>query len=294
MSIAIRTILLGQPENGMRPAELGVGGGIVADSKPAVEFEETRLKARFITGLDPGFGLFETMRASRLRGIRDLDAHLNRLVSSACKFGFTYDLVAIRQLLLQAVNKLEPGLIFRLRLDLAHDGSMALTVDELLPTLEIPALYVISEHPLPENERALVGHKTTFRRTYDTAIRYAESVGAFDALFFNDRGELTEGARTNVFVRSNGYWWTPPLECGLLPGILRARLLNHTTQVQERVIRRGDLIRAEAVILCNGLRGIIRAIPAKCLPICARTAFQTDLAPPRCRYSSQALRSRRQ
>ncbi len=69
---------------GLRPPRLGVGAGIVLDSRADDEFDECRLKARFLTGLDPGFELFETMLRERRRGgVRHLERHLARLAHSA-------------------------------------------------------------------------------------------------------------------------------------------------------------------------------------------------------------------
>ena len=92
------------------------------------------------------------------------------------------------------------------------------------------------------------------------AWREAESKGAFDMLFFNDRGELTEGGRTSVFIKLDGQWWTPPLSSGVLPGVMRSVLLEDASmQARERVLLRADVLRAEALVLCNALRG---AVPA--------------------------------
>jgi para-aminobenzoate synthetase/4-amino-4-deoxychorismate lyase len=85
-------------------------------------------------------------------------------------------------------------------------------------------------------------------------------MGAFDMLFFNDRGELTEGGRTTVFVKCDGRWWTPPLSSGVLPGVMRGVLLEDTElQATERVLVREDVERAEALLLCNALRGAVAA-----------------------------------
>jgi para-aminobenzoate synthetase / 4-amino-4-deoxychorismate lyase len=82
LSVAIRTLTLGAEAGGLRPLRIGIGAGIVQDSRAADEFEECRLKARFLTGLNPGFELFETMHATR-EGIRHLERHLARLARSA-------------------------------------------------------------------------------------------------------------------------------------------------------------------------------------------------------------------
>jgi para-aminobenzoate synthetase/4-amino-4-deoxychorismate lyase len=105
----------------------------------------------------------------------------------------------------------------------------------------------------------LLRHKTTFREDYDHAWREAEAQGAFDMLFFNERGELTEGGRSNVFVRLDGRWSTPPLGAGLLPGVMRGVLIEEL-EAEERTLTREDLGRAESLMICNALRG---ALPAR-------------------------------
>lgn len=269
LSVAIRTALLGPETGGMRTVRIGVGGGIVLDSTPEAEWQETKLKAGFAVGLDPGFALFETLHATPTRGIRRLDLHLARLKRSALHLGFTIDMAGTRALLDATVARLPAGSGHRVRLELAHNGEVGIATSPLTAPapraflLVAPApraFYLTAREPLPAAERALVGHKTTHRATYDAALREAEAVGALDVLFFNERGELTEGARSNIFLRLDGVWCTPPLNCGLLPGTMRERVLRRTPAVRERVLGRRDLSRAEAVVLCNGLRGLTRVV----------------------------------
>ncbi|MCB1914080.1 MAG: aminotransferase class IV, partial [Rhodocyclaceae bacterium] len=95
---------------------------------------------------------------------------------------------------------------------------------------------------------------------YERELALAEAQGAFDTLCFNERGELTEGARSNVFVKFGGAWFTPPLAAGVLPGIMRAVLLEDAEfAATERSIRVDMLDQAEALLVCNALRGVIRA-----------------------------------
>lgn len=106
-------------------------------------------------------------------------------------------------------------------------------------------------------------HKSSIRARYDAAWRAAEAQGAFDMLFFNERGELTEGGRSNVFVHVDGRWLTPPLACGLLPGVMRGVLLDDPAwDATEAVIDRAMLARADRIVLCNALRGAIEAVLA--------------------------------
>jgi para-aminobenzoate synthetase/4-amino-4-deoxychorismate lyase len=104
-------------------------------------------------------------------------------------------------------------------------------------------------------------HKTSIRTRYDAAWRDAEAQGAFDTLFFNERGELTEGGRSNVFVRVDGQWLTPALGCGVLPGVMRGVLLDDPDwNASEAVITRAMLDAADDIVICNALRGAMKAV----------------------------------
>jgi para-aminobenzoate synthetase/4-amino-4-deoxychorismate lyase len=81
----------------------------------------------------------------------------------------------------------------------------------------------------------------------------------WDLLFFNERDELVEGARSSVFVRLDGRLSTPPLESGALPGVMRARVLaDPAAGAIERTILRRELQRAQDLYLCNAVRGLFQ------------------------------------
>lgn len=263
LSVAIRTLTLGADRHGLRPLRLGVGAGIVKDSVADDEFEECRLKARFLTGLDPGFELFETVLCTAAGELPHLARHLERLAHSARVLGFGLDLDAARQRLESAAREPGAGTARRLRLALAHDGRLILTQ---APLASLPAGEVglcLAAQRLPDAD-PLRGHKTTHRADYDAGVREAERRGAFDSLFFSAGGWLVEGGRSSVFVKRGGRWFTPPLTDGALPGVMRAVLLDDPAfGASERRLDREDLRRAEALVVCNALRG---AMPARLLP----------------------------
>jgi len=67
-----------------------------------------------------------------------------------------------------------------------------------------------------------------------------------------------------VLVKLDGAWWTPPLSAGVLPGVMRAVLLEDATPwlgapLRERMLTRADVVRAEAIAVCNALRGVVPA-----------------------------------
>ncbi len=265
LSVAIRTLTLAPPVlDGDRRGTMGVGAGIVVDSVAADEYAECASKARFLTGADPGFALFETMQATRAAGVRHLDLHLARARASAAMFGFPFDEMALRARIEACCAQLETAREYRVRLVLPKAGAAEL-VAVLLAPLGLGPVHVrlAAQHGFAASSSGdlLLRHKTTRRAIYDAAWRRAEALGGFDMLFCNERGELTEGARSNIFVKRGGQWWTPPLAAGVLPGVMRSVLLDDPALcAAERVLTLDDVASAEALLVCNALRG---ALPAR-------------------------------
>lgn len=249
-NVAIRTPELGSDGQG----QLGIGGGIVIDAQPEREYAECLLKARFLTGLDPGFELIETLRLEQ-GGYPFLALHLQRLSSSAGALGFACPLSEIRAALQRRAAENGAGL-HRVRLTLAHAGTWQLTSAALAEDPSPKQAVIASE--LLDPAEYLLRHKTSARSRYDRALKSLEGIhGAFDAIFLNLRGEVCEGARSNVFVERDGVLLTPPLRCGLLPGVLRRHLLE-SGRAMEHVLAREDLLGDASVYLGNALRGLVR------------------------------------
>jgi len=275
LNVSIRTLELEADGSGT----LGIGGGIVADSTLLDEWEECFIKARFLVGADPGFSLIETMLANIAAGNDADDAaaglpaggifdvipdsiplwplHAERLRHSAEHFGFSYDWGRIARAVQQELNRLAPGR-HRLRLLLDKSGRPTLSSQALLPMATPGARPRAGlSHQIIRSDAWHQSHKTTFRPLYDEALRRAEREGLWDLLFFNERNELVEGARSCVLLRLDGRLLTPPLSSGALPGVGRARLLADPAQgVREAILTRSDLARADAVFLCNAVRGL--------------------------------------
>ncbi|MDN7561486.1 bifunctional anthranilate synthase component I family protein/class IV aminotransferase [Burkholderia orbicola] len=249
---------------GRRRGTMGVGAGIVLDSVAADEYAECELKARFLTDADPGFQLFETTAATRADGIRHLDRHLARLQRSADAFGFRFDADALRREIDARCAALDGDGPYRMKLALAKDGTFDITAAPLKPLPAGPVGVLLAcEHGFAPTRAsdALLLHKTTRRAEYDRAWQAAEALGGFDMLFVNERGEVTEGGRSNLFVKLDGQWVTPPLASGVLPGVMRGVLLDDPAfGAVERVVTRDDLARAQGLLLTNALRGALDAV----------------------------------
>jgi len=261
LSVPIRTLALQAPENGTRRGELGVGAGIVYDSDPQSEFAECQLKARFLTGLHNEFEIFETLRASWDDGPRHLEQHLDRIAASCAYFGLPFEREEARRLLVDACLALPHGQLYRLRLSNSHAKGLQLQ-SGAIAELHEPVMVLLAPEPTRADD-VFLRHKTSIRGRYDAAWKAAEAQGAFDMLFFNERGELTEGGRSNVFVRFGDVWSTPPLSSGLLPGVMRSVMLAAPAwHASERVITRAMLEQADDLVVCNALRGPLRAVIA--------------------------------
>ena len=243
-NIAIRTVWVDR-ERGQ--AEYGVGGAIVWDSEPHEEWREVEHKSRVLGRARSDFRLLETMAWTPAGGVALRARHLARLVSSADHFNIELDLPAIDALL----DGIEADRPRRLRLLVASNGIAELQVLDLPDSGIIPWVVPLDLQPVP-SEHEFLYHKTTVREVYDSARSHFPD--AREVLLWNEHGELTETTTGNLVVELDGQLVTPPISCGLLPGTLRAELLDSGTIV-ERSIHRDDLSRATATWMINSMRG---------------------------------------
>jgi para-aminobenzoate synthetase/4-amino-4-deoxychorismate lyase len=258
MNVAIRTLVVDRQKN---LAEYGTGSGIVWDARAAAEFDECRTKTLVLGGLPPPFQLLETLAWTPGGGLLLLERHLRRLADSAEYFGFACDAGAIRLSLAAATRGLRRPQRVRLLLDeqggidvaVAPLGLRAATLSDAPPSpRRVRAVRVaVAQEPVSRRDRFLY-HKTTRRRVYERAL--AANPGCDDVILVNEEGEVTESTIANVVVRDQDGYWTPPVECGLLPGTFRAELLERGA-IRERHITREDLREAKQVWLINSVRG---------------------------------------
>jgi para-aminobenzoate synthetase/4-amino-4-deoxychorismate lyase len=250
-NVAIRTFDVADDGS----ATLGVGSGIVIDADAGREYAECLLKSRFVTGFDPGFELLETIRLEQ-GNMELLPFHLERLAASAAALGFECDLGAISTALAEHAAASAEG-VYRARLSLSHDGSWKLSSTEL-PSEPAGPRYAFVADELIDPGDYLLRHKTSARSRYDRELqKLSGRPGVFDVIFLNTRGEVCEGARSNVFIEHDGLLLTPPAACGLLPGVMRRHLLESGRAV-ERILASGDLYGAQRIFLANALRGLVQ------------------------------------
>ncbi|MEQ1548572.1 MAG: aminodeoxychorismate synthase component I [Chakrabartia sp.] len=221
-NVAIRTLHL---RAGETTATLGLGGGIVADSKLAEEWDECLAKGKFVA--DPrSFDLIETMRFDPLGGIALLERHMERLKTSADALGFAFDRHATRNELQAATFRIYQSR--RVRLMLSRSGKMAIEITPLHPTPVDPVSVAIMPLPVDPSDFRL-RHKTSDRAFYTKA---RSDAGTFEVALIDADGFLTEGSFTNIFVKRDGQLLTPPLSRGLLPGVMRGELIDRAMAVE--------------------------------------------------------------
>ncbi|MBW8754749.1 MAG: aminodeoxychorismate synthase component I [Sphingomonadales bacterium] len=260
-NVAIRTLRLTPGGNGPGGlggrAVLGVGSAIVADSDALGEWRECLVKGGFVRATPASFDLIETMAFTPDDGIPLLERHLERIKASAQELGFGFDRHAVRNAIQALCFDAEKPA--KLRLVLARSGSYSLELADLPLALPDPAPCAVLRLPVDPGDWRL-RHKNSDRGFYEAGLNAAQAEGAVEALFLRNDGLVTEGCFTNVFVERGGKLLTPPLGLGLLPGVLRASLIEQG-RAEEAELTLADL--GSGFLIGNALRGLM---PASLLP----------------------------
>ncbi len=260
-NVPIRTVAL----RGVQ-GEMGIGSGVVSDSDPDQEWQECLLKARFLSQPRPAFDLIETLLWLPDAGYWLLDLHLERLLASAATLGFQADQTTIRAELAALAASFASSQ--RVRLTLAKEGTMHVRHVPCPPPQRDPGPVltatgialppVIFSRQRTDSGDQWLYHKTTQRSLYDTERARATAAGFYEVLFLNEREEVTEGAITTIFAKQKGKLLTPPLGCGLLPGVFRRHLLaTSPLPIAEAILTLDDLRRAEGLYVGNSVRGLV-------------------------------------
>jgi para-aminobenzoate synthetase/4-amino-4-deoxychorismate lyase len=198
------------------------------------------------------FSLLETMRIHEGVIVRR-EQHLARAAGSAAYFGYRWDGPEAARALDDAVAAHPTG-IWRLRLLVAASGAATTMCTE---HVDDPRVWRIGLTPegVDSGDESL-RHKTTRRDLYTRARATRPDLD--EVVLWNERGEITEATIANVVAELDGTWYTPPLSCGLLPGVFRDAVLK-ADMVRERAITKDELRRATRIWLINSLREWVKA-----------------------------------
>ncbi|MEM9845255.1 MAG: aminotransferase class IV family protein [Pseudomonadota bacterium] len=204
---------------------------------------------------DPGFELIETFLWTPGQGVVRQARHLDRLRRTAEQFDISLPDVDAQ---IDALSS--PGPL-RVRLSVGMDGDVTLTHRPFQP-LATGTIWRLglSEHRLRADDPWLTV-KTTQRQLYDAA-RASLPADLDELLFLNENDWLCEGTITNVFVDLGEGLLTPPLSCGVLPGVLRQELIE-SGRAREAHLKVASLSDCHALYVGNSLRGLIPARMSK-------------------------------
>jgi para-aminobenzoate synthetase/4-amino-4-deoxychorismate lyase len=246
-SVGIRTAVL---DTDTGTGELGVGSGVTWDSETGAEYAECLAKGAFLTQDYGNFSLIESFRWED--GVYFLlDRHLKRLALSSGYFGFRFNEATVTRQLANEARRLT--MPHKVRLHLAAEGELTI---ESLPLLPQPADQVSAPVAIAgtrvDSSDLFLYHKTTRRTVYEEERERHPKCA--DVIFLNERGEVTEGSRTNVVALLDGKLVTPPVRCGLLPGTFREALIEGGI-LRESVLTLDDLRAADEILLINSVRG---------------------------------------
>jgi para-aminobenzoate synthetase/4-amino-4-deoxychorismate lyase len=251
-NVAIRTVKI-EKETGR--GEVGLGSGIVWDSEQEKEYNETILKSEFLTNHTKPFNLIETLLVQD-GDILFLEEHINRISKTADFFLFRIDEDKIRRELINTAYEYCPSGKYKLRLLLNKWGKVKMDYSVLPQLPDIVKVIISEKHINPDS--TFQYFKTTNRELYNSEYKKNNSEGFFDVIFFNEKKELAEGAITNIFIRKEDVWFTPPVTSGILAGIYRSYFINTSDDVKETIITINDLLTADEIKLVNSVRGEIK------------------------------------
>ena len=254
-NVAIRTVYLQRQEKDYT-GELGIGSGIVWDSEEDAEYEETWLKAKFLTNPIPHFYLIETFTIPSDE--ETLRLHFERVRNSVFYFNFPFKFKDFSDFLdflekKSGLSPLHPGSEKkRVRLIFRPEGSISLEVYPFEPWGD-PIRVAFKRRKTPTN--LFHFHKTSLREEYDKEKRWALEHGFTEVIFYNDEGEILEGTISNFFAERGGTFYTPPLELGILPGVLRKKLIDSKLS-KEWKIKLSHLKEFDSLYIGNSSRGL--------------------------------------
>ncbi|WP_246752819.1 aminotransferase class IV family protein [Sinorhizobium sp. BG8] len=200
--------------------------------------------------------LIETLRFEPGLGYVRLERHLARLSRSAAALGL-HGADEARETLERTARAATSEGPLRVRLELFPDGRIEIATAPYVPLPPETVWRVRIAATRLDSANPLLRHKTSRRAVYEAARAEFTPDEANEVLLLNERGEVCEGTITSIFLDDgSGILKTPPLECGLLAGILREELIE-TGKAAEKPLPASDLARYP-LYLGNSLRGLVR------------------------------------
>ncbi len=235
--VPIRTLY---KQNKQKYYKINTGGAIVWDSTPENEWEETKLKKKF---LKTDFELIETMKVKNRR-IYLKQLHLKRIKKAAKKFRFKIN---------NKLNNLIPKYDYCImRILMNKCGKLKIEYKKIN---DMKTNIITLAKNKTNTNNVFLYYKTTNRMWYSETMSKIEENKIFDEIYVNQKNQITEGARSNIIIKKNNVYYTPSLNCGLLNGCFRQFILRKM-KVIEKKLYIDDLKNADKIFCLNSIRGI--------------------------------------
>ena len=183
-----------------------------------LNYEESSLDS---SGWPIGCGIFETVKTVGGQPWA-LSRHMRRALNTARRNDHPFP---NEELIRRAVSEtitVNPFAFGRLRILFGDDGSLCVTHQEYVE-LTKPAILGIRHHAVASN--GIVEKRYPYDQNLQL-LKEAHNAGFDDFLQINSQGYVTETAIANLVFKFDGEWVTPPLSDGVLPGVMRALLVE--------------------------------------------------------------------
>ncbi len=250
-SVPIRTLQKNKNDKNWR---YRVGSGIVWDSTAEEEWKECAEKCRFLEYRMPQFEILESLLFKK-KFLYSAD-HISRMRASAEYFDFPFSKQELENLFKQIAVKLNNDKPYKVRVLLDIKGNLRWEKSAIKPDDFTSDIILFSQKKVDDSNPFLF-HKTTYRPWFDEAMKKIAEGLCYDVVFCNSKGEITECARSNIFIKKDGILYSPPISCGLLPGVLRKNLILNKGCI-EKILYPGDVYSADTVYCGNSVRGLVK------------------------------------
>ena len=210
-----------------------------------------------------GYGLFETIRCEN--GIPVFfEDHYRRLTYSAkeLEMPFPVEQDEFKSWIISVLkaNKLSSA---RVKIIISKKTDDKFNVFILASQIEeSQSSYSLLAQRLSRDSNSIsFRHKTTSRADSYVAYRKAIENGFHDALYVNEKNELIECTRANIFLVMEDKIITPLLESGILSGVTRSKIIEiakkENIEIEEKNVHSLYLNKAKAVFITSAIKGIM-------------------------------------
>jgi len=209
-------------------------------------------KINLDSGFSYGIGVFETMAIVNGKVIF-ADRHLRRLQKGLAVLGIE-EHVEVKQFF----RAVEEEHLYGVKKVIVSDENVIVSYsDNPYTKVDYERGFRLEIDKIKRNE--------TSPFTYIKSLNYGDNIVAKkklkktaidEPIFLNTRGELTEGAATNIFFCRGDEIYTPPVDSGLLPGIMREWIMENVPVI-EKTLYPEEVNDFDEIFVSNSLMGVM-------------------------------------